>query len=404
MVYGEDQHAAQHIHDGGSHFVIWRAEPVFWRYFCRGSARHSSAGSPTPSVAELLELAQAAKGQFQPLPANHVPQAKARVQAAAGKLERALNRSGTTNAKRWKEYLGWDAMRAELAKSDGPDLRQLGSVTNRLIQNYGSLELPVFTNLRDSLVDYINAIAMAGDEQLAQNYASQLDRLVELLPTFDQAPTTELGQQIGQAIGWLENAGQASELVAAVRRRYWQPNLYAEVSERLVSDGVTTEVDDDTEVRDCILGTSIVGRARMRGTTTGRLVEDPHSANIQLVLSGTATSSNVGFNRGVTIHSHATTQVDATKSVYISPEGLNSTGAGATCATQSAIDGISAKSCLIERIAWKRAARSKGTAEQIASQHAEQRVAEQMDLRGQAAGRDEIFVPGEVPQTVAETR
>jgi hypothetical protein len=332
-------------------------------------------------VERLIAMAESAKSQFQPYPADQVVRTRARLQRAVKQLNAALTRTNPANRQQWKEYLRWDSLVDELERSETPDRGPLEATASRLFQNYGSLEMPAFTRVRDALMAYLTAREMAENERLADAYATQLDRLVERLTEYDREGTYQQAQQVGALVGWLENARQADELVAAVRRQYGRPNFYAELSEELVSEGVTTEVDEITDVRDCILGTALFGKATMRGRTVGRLTDHPEAANLQLVLSGIVHSNNVGYNRGVTIHSRGVTRVEATKDVLLNPTGFDAAGANARCATSSTIDGISAKSRMIERIAWKRTMRSKGAAEQIASRNAERRVAAQMDDR-----------------------
>ena len=214
-------------------------------------ARKTASDLPT---VKLVELARAAKARFQPLRADHATQAKAQLQRGIQRLEQALRRGSPKNAQQWKEYLQWDEMMAELAKSEGPDVRQLGGIAAKYYEDYGSLELPVFTQVRDDLVAYLAALATTGDPRLAENYQVQLDSLIEKLPQYDANPTTELRQQIGQLLGWLENARQSPSLVAAVRQRNWKPNLYAEISERLVSQGMGDAVSEESDVQDCIIG------------------------------------------------------------------------------------------------------------------------------------------------------
>jgi hypothetical protein len=341
-----------------------------------------TTASDLPTV-KLVELARAAKARFQPLPADHAAKAKAQLRQAIQRLELALRRGSSKNAQRWKEYLQWDQMMAELAKSEGPDVRQLSGIAAKYYQDHGSLELPVFTQVRDDLAAYLAALATAGDSRLAENYQGQLDALIEKLPQYDANPTTESRQQIGQLLGWLENAGQSSSLVAAVRQRNWKPNLYAEISERLVSQGMGEAVSEETDVRDCILGTSIFGRAAMCGRTHVRLIDHPDTANVQVVLTGSVRSTNVGYNRGVRIFSRGVTDVEAIKPVYLDPIGFTTGQSTAVCATDSVIDDIVAKRGMVERIAWKRAARSKTEAEQIGSEHAEERIATRMDERAE---------------------
>jgi hypothetical protein len=213
----------------------------------------NKAGEPP---AKLVELARAAKEQFRPLPQDYAAKAKAKLQQSVQRLDRALRRGSPENARRWREYLEWDALMAELGRSDSPDSRKLGGIARRFYQNYGSLDLPVFTGVRDDLMAYLTALSTAGDARLEENYTAQLDQLIERLPQYDAAPTTELRQQIGQLLAWLENARQAPAVVSAVRRQHGRPNLYAEISERMVCAGIGEEVNETSDVQDCILGTS----------------------------------------------------------------------------------------------------------------------------------------------------
>ncbi|MHB0957309.1 MAG: hypothetical protein ACYC0X_24800 [Pirellulaceae bacterium] len=332
-------------------------------------------------AAKLVKLAQAAKSEFRPLPRDHVGQAKAQLERAVERLEAALQRSSVANARRWREYLEWDAMMAELDKSEGPDLRKLGSIATLYYQNHDSVELPVFTDVRDKLTAYLTAHAAAGQANLQGDYIAQLDQLIEKLPQYARAPSGELRQQIGQSLAWLENSRQAPNVVKAVRQQHGHPNLYAEISERLVSAGIGEEVNQSSDVRDCILGTSIFGSAAMRGQTRVQFADDPNRARLEIVLTGDVVASNIGYNRGVTIHSRGFVDVEAVKPLRLDPLGFSASRATAHCSTESAIDAISAKCRMVERLAWKRAGRSQAEAEQIGSRHAEERIARQMDTR-----------------------
>jgi len=362
-----------------------------------------------PSTPQLLELARLAKDRFQPLAANHVATAKAELQRKIERLERAIRRTGAKNAQQWMDHLQWEMMQAELAKPEGPDMGQLGRVVSRYIGDHESLERPVFTEVRDALIAYLTALSMAADPNLGESCEKRLDALAEMLPQYESEPTLELRQQIGQTLGWLENARQASTLVAAVRKRNWKPNLYAEVSERFVSLGLGEEVREDSDVNDCILGTAMVGWASMSGRTSVRLAEDSRHAQLDVVLTGTIASSNVGYNRGVQIFTRGTIGVDASVPVYLDPLGFTSGRAVACCTTDSVIDDIVAKRRLIERIAWKKAGRSQPQAEQIGSRHAEARIASRMEERAaemlldarktyEARFRNPLLRRGEFPQ------
>ncbi len=330
---------------------------------------------------DLVAMTVAAKSQFRPTPGDRVAQTRARLERAIQQLDRYLATGTQENAEQWRQYLHWDEMTAELASPDGPDMKRLGKILGAYYRNYESLEHPHFMEMRDALADYRIAYTIANDPKMEQRYVEQLDRLAEMLVKFADEPTHKRSQAIGTLVRWLELAGQSDELVASIRQRYWRPNLYVSASQRLISSSLTMDVAQTEEIRDCILGTSLVGTATMQGSTDVQLVDSDHDAHLRVRLTGAIHSTNVGFNRGVRIDSRGETQVLGTKSVRIDASGITAEGAQVQCSTHSTIDAIRARSCLIEKIAWKRAGRSKGSAERIGSQHAEQRVAEGMDER-----------------------
>lgn len=337
------------------------------------------ASSVSGASEDLVEMARAARTKFSPIPADRLDRAHAEVKQAVEGLDAFLGQGSDDNAERWKTYLHWQEMLDALSQKGGPDPSRLGAITVIYYHNQPGLELTAFTDLRDALVVYLNQLAIANDPKLEATYQSRIDKLIELLNAYAGQPDTALRQQIGQTVGWLEQAGQATELVAAIRQQYQNPNLYATISARLAAAGFRRTIDKQTGVSDCILGTSINGTADFQGQTDLEMVDDPDGATLQLRVRGQVRSVNSGQNRGVTILSTGMTSVDAYKQIFLRADSLSSIDAVAQCCTSTQITGICAKSCLIEKIARKRAGRSKHQAESIASRHAEARVAVQVD-------------------------
>ena len=288
---------------------------------------------------------------------------------------------GQRNGAQWKKYLLWSEMRAELGSPGSETPVRLGQWIPLYYRDHASLEHPRFAEMCAALLDYRAALGMAADTRLDERYVTQLDALAQQLTAYERERTMQLGQTVGALLAWLEMAGQAPDLVAAIRHRYGRPNLYSFVSERMVNAGFNLDVDETQGVEDCILGTAIRGTATMKGTTRVEFMDNTERAQIRLHLTGTIHSDNVGHNRGVQICSQAETQVRGTKIVHIDAPGLTSEQSQVSCDTQSTINGIGARSCLVEKIAWKRVMKSKSTAEQIGSQRAEERVASGMEQR-----------------------
>ncbi len=332
-----------------------------------------------PGAGELAEAARAAKSEFKPLSSEHVAQTKAAAAKAIAALDLFLSSGDERKQQAWKKYLQWQSMHDQLNSSGEPDLRELQLLAGLYHANHSGLELAQFVAVRDSLREYVNAAYFASDAKLPEAYATNLEDLATRLEAFAQNPTSDNALLIGRTIGWLESAGQADTLVRAVRRQYWRPNLFARVSERLIAAGIEDEIDDTSPVSDVILGTTMYGTARTQGQTSVHLIPSAGKAAIEIRLTGTAWSNNVGYQGPVTIYTNGATQIDARKRVNVDDQGLHPLPAVASCATSSSINGIGAPLRIIERIAWNKAGQSKGQAERIASSHAEVRVARRVD-------------------------
>jgi hypothetical protein len=106
------------------------------------------------------------------------------------------------------------------------------------------------------------------------------------------------------------------------------------------------------------------------------------SAALDIRLAGQAVSRNVGYNRGVTIYTSGVTQIAASKRIHVTADGIASDPAQAWCTTNTTINGIEHRSCLVRKLAARRADKTKPRAEAIASRRAEGRVERRFD--GQA--------------------
>jgi len=334
------------------------------------------------SPPNLVQAARDAAAKFQPVTPEQVAQAKGELAASASNLDQYLLRSGSANAAAWKAFLRWNDLANILQAAEPPPADAVLALIDQYRANQTGLELPQFTHVRVALENYAATTAAAADATLQEQTGQALDDLAKQLEALAQDPAAgDPALTIGRTLGWLQRNRQAPELVTSVHRAYWQPNLFGYASQPYVAAGIEDNIDEVTPVRDNILGTSIHGTARMRGRTTVVLDESPHAARFRVLLSGQAVSNNVGYNRGVSIYTSGVTQVSATKLLQMTDLGMTASPAVASCRTNSNINGIGARGPMVERMAWKKAGQSLGTAEAIASDHAEIRVANQMNQR-----------------------
>jgi hypothetical protein len=337
---------------------------------------------------DLPKAARDAAGAYRPVTPQEVGQSKAELAAALRALEVVISGRDAQNTAAWKNFLQWNDLAAIVNSADAPSAEVVDAIVERFksdAQKDGkpvALHLPQFTRARTALENYAATSAAAADANLQEQYGAQLEELAKHLEAYAQDPASgDAGLAAGRTVGWLERNRQARDLVVAIRRAYLQPNVFGYASQRLAASGIEDDINEVAPVRDNIMGTSIFGTAHLTGRTRLVLLENPRAAAFNVFLAGQATSNNVGYNRGVTLHTSGLTQVSGTKYLQMNDLGMSGAPAIACCQTHTHINDICAKGPFVERIAWKRAGKSKGQAEAIASDHAEIRIANQMNER-----------------------
>jgi hypothetical protein len=316
-----------------------------------------------------------------PVTPEQLEAAKARISRAADGLERFLAGGPAANAAAWKKFLAWESLE-HLTAAPSTDAKAVAEAAAPLFSGQPGLELPPFVELRDALAVYSRLLAAQAEPEMAQRFAERLVVLRESLQNARE-DRVESRADVASLLEWLEQLGQAPELIERVRAAYAHPNLYATISSDTIAKRFNRPVSDTSPVRETILGTPIRGSAYTAGNVTARLIPSEHDAQIELMMSGTTTSKTIGYRPPVTIHSDGLTQVFARKRLWIGDVGLWTEPATASCSTSTQIRGIGTAnrigSQLIRKIAWKQVYAQKAQAEQISARLAERHVADKLD-------------------------
>ncbi len=335
-----------------------------------------------PPLDRLAAVAQAAKAAFVPRTRADVEQARENLAAAIGRLDVRLNLSGP-GAEAWRRYLLTNEVKEQLARSGGPDLSLLELASARFSSGHNGLELVWFKDVTDALREYVLTARAVGDPKVRTAYQHLLDEFPQHLDAYRKNPTPDEAQAIETVLRYLEEAGQARWLVSAVRYYYVNPNVVVHASKSVVEAGIARAVDNVAPISDCILGTSISGTGRTIGRIAVELIPNNDLAHISLLLTGQTQANTVGCNGPVEIFSSSCAAFAARKPMFINAQQVWSANATANATINTVVRDIEARRALAEKIAWKRVEHNKGTSDQIAAQHASQRVA--ASLEAQAA-------------------
>jgi len=337
-----------------------------------------SAESPRPTIEQLVAACASAKTAFAPPTEADLKQARAELLASVARLDARLRAPGGEG---WRAFLRWKDMQEQLARGKTPDLAVLDAVYARYASGNNGLELVWFADVRQALRRYLTTARAIGDPKLKAQYEALLDVLPKHLQEYHGNPTTEGATVIGEAIRWLEEAGQAAELIQAVRRHFSHPNLFLELSADLIGAGIAGPVDDTGPVVDVILGTNIRGTQHTTGELTVELIPRDTFAEISTVFRGTIHSDTVGSNGPARITSEGVTRVASRKSLRVDAEHVWTLPTKSRAITSTTIKSVRTVrgGPGIQQTARDRAYSQKSQAEQIAARHAEQRINERLD-------------------------
>lgn len=298
----------------------------------------------------------------------------------------------------WRNYLQLDTLQRQLA-GDSPNLDHLAAVLNRLSEKR-ELRLAPVVGLRRAVQGWL-AIASLPDgphlhtvaESIARSSPDGPDRarlrsrlvaLTLMLMEYARDPQPHLADSIGENLDWLAARDQAEPFVTAVRQYYGQPNVWIDISQSALVRAVEGAVDRDAEINDFILGTAIAGRGRTRAATKLTVVPHSSQARMTMVVTGTIDTQTVGSNGPARIHSRSVVKFRAQKNLVLDAVGLRASPAtciarAATYETEprAAVSGV--RGWIVRRVAARRIQRLQGHADEIASRHAERRIAALID-------------------------
>ncbi len=301
--------------------------------------------------------------------------------AAAERLEQLLARGTKANADAWKKYLHWDELQ-ELTAAPSPTPEAVVPVMAPYFRGQTGMALAPFVDVREALVAYSRVLKARSDPDAGQQLAEQVLGLREAVKKLESDPA-EAATEMAVRLEWMEQLGQARDLVGPIRDRFGRPNVFASVSAGLIAKRFNVPVSETLPVQETILGTPIRGQAHTLGTITARLIPSDQDALIELAMTGTASSDTIGYRPPVRIYSDGQTQVSVRKQLWVGDVGVWTEPATASCSTRTRTRSIRTAnrlgSGIVRAFAWKQLRAQKAKAEWISARRAEVRAAQRMD-------------------------
>ncbi len=351
---------------------------------------------------DLAKMAWASRGDYNPAAiAGRLPALRTELRTTAQQLEQKLGTSSEL-AQGWKRYLKWELLELhfnDAVKVRGESLANLDVVLKRFRSNRPGLEHPAFLETAAALSSYRDMVAWHEKvRQVAKRsrkkrslasvelrtYTMQLLGLKKALTQHQEEATVETTRKIAETLGLIETLQQSPQLVAAMRKRYAQPNLLTSVSEEAIRQLAQRPVQDTQPVRDVILGAQIRGTAVSTGFLTLETFSATDHIEIEAQIAGNIHSNTTGYKKPVVITSQGNTSFVSTKRLLLSDGQFLLLPACTSANTKNQVCSIHKTGGqfarqLIERIAWKQVKKKKSQSQAIASQHAEQKISKKFN-------------------------
>ncbi len=330
----------------------------------------------------ISKLIDQARGEFKPVSANALAEARANIPARMKDVEDYVNPS-SKNGKLWLRYLRWDALQRGLAADHPKNLEPFDTTLRQLNRNENGLENRRFRRLANALRRYRDRLAVSLWENPTDIYNKQLDALQRDLEAYRKEPSPRTETALSERIRIIDSIGQAPKLVAALRRELAKPNAFVDISTSFIAASVDP-IDRNEPVTDCILGTNVHSDAHTTGRVDVASLPSGSRAVLEFTSTGHVWSNNTGFNGPAVIRSTSNTDFTAKKRVELSDPAFIGKSAQANATTDLHLHSVAKQggglgSRLVSSIGWRRAQGSRGQAEAIAANHAEGRIEQRFD-------------------------
>lgn len=328
---------------------------------------------------DVLALIQAAESSFRPVTAAEMVATRNELVTALDELEKYLRNSGDEIAEGWFKYLNWTVLQQQVRNPTGPDQVVLSGLLTRFFKSYDGLEGVAFLKARGHLRKFTaySALFYSADPQ-----AVYRGKLAEMKALVQRGPIRQLDvegvQDLSHLNGWLLEGGQAPKLAERIRQIFSYSNLQVSLGSALLGNETVVRVDENTPIKDYILGSYVTGTARTKAE--GKIIFYPNKdvADVRLELRGQTNSSSVARQGRVSVYSTAQTSIFAHKRFGFDGDRFLTYPATVQCVTRSQINSVSAPP-IVRRIAWRKAHQLKPQAERIASQRTQQQVGAQLN-------------------------
>ena len=253
-----------------------------------------------------------------------------------------------------------NAQRKAIAKKDLPRARlrvetygKLGAYEDgfsEAAKDYGD---PYFVSTRLAFMRFMRSYRYGTEDNLQEDFLKNLDTLAGAMEDFESTSSRESIAEVGAALAWLEDAGQAPRLVTAIRSRYSLPNFYLSISSNLINQVASQTVRETSRLNENIDGRLARGSITTVGHALVELQNDPNQIHASLRLLADVNTSTYLQQGKVKVYVDVNGQAEGRRSIFANVGGLYANDPQVAANMNSQFLGTNSNLDLVNRIASK---------------------------------------------------
>ena len=324
---------------------------------------------------------------------DEVDAAKERVVQRAEDLVAFVNRASSGKRREgWMEYLDLHPLQEAISgdESVAKTYREAVALQQRLFGTAPGLEFKAFRSLRDAVDRLIPALKYSRKERLTPLLSKKIESDAEEISEMELIPTPEESSTANRLMALLSETNQTSYASDVLRQNFGHPNIAVWVGEGVVQRVVSRPVHKTTPVIDCILGTSINGKATLTGNVSADVFPMQGAVGLNVSLAGNVVSRNRGYHKPVSLITSSYGNVLSSRTLYISEAGIAMEPTYTQATVRTEINQINHRFRFVRRIARRKAAESKPQTDRIALDKLRSKVGEQFSDETAKAGSVQI--------------
>ena len=323
-------------------------------------------------VAKAQALFDGAEQRFQPPSQDWFYDTQSALREEVARVGAALDAMDPEEARAWKSHLRWHLLEENLhSMSVNPRESKLGElelVRRWMFSNREGLEGPLFAELRERMDAHLDAAFAFSHDDLRATFTEKVALARQQCQAIAEQPSDANAVALGRTLGWLQRTGQLTGQIDEVRSLLSLPNaqivVSTEFAKRLLGlfetgvdqtiDIVSTETTPPSGILRRRRTLYVSGSANTVGTTSLEVVANAQEAEISLVFQGQVIARCRADAGPAAIHMETSGPVEAVKPIYISPAGLRLGETVVDSQVRTRLQGVSARSNFIRRIArWR---------------------------------------------------